>query len=223
MNVLEYSIPPSWRREMTRQDFYPTETGMKPFVDFCTRLEATELSPDKDKPTTSSRHYDENTGRSKRPRGSGSRKQEFYCELHGSNPTHDTPQCRARKHRRYASDYTADRRYASDFNAERRYVSDYSPDRRRARRSEPRLPKTSQELNAIIAHQVKKAFANKRQKKREINAFKKFREVKLSDSEASDAGENTSVKSDEKEVSFASDSENLDPSTPLLTRTANEM
>ena len=88
-----------------------------------------------------------------------------------------------------------------------RYQSDY-PYYRHDRRSDNRLPKSTKELNVIIAHQVKMAFQNRKEsKKREVNTFKKNRQVKLLDSKDSDADENHSNKSDDKEVSFASDSE----------------
>ena len=99
MDVLEYSLPPSWRREMTGQDFHPTDTGMKPFVNFCSRIEATESIQLEDKPTSSRCRHDAKRERSKRPRELSTSKQEYYCEIHGSNLSQDTVDCKARKKR----------------------------------------------------------------------------------------------------------------------------
>ena len=177
---------------MTRQDFHPTETGMKPFVNFCSRIEATEAILLEDKPTSSSRRHNAKRERSKGTHEPTSSKQEYYCKIHRSNVFHDTVDCKARQKKR------------------RKFQSDYS-DRCRERRIDLRLPKTTQELNAIISYQVKKAFQKKTQKKHEVNILEKNCQVKLSGSEDSDAGENTSVKSDDKEVSFVSDSKNSNP------------
>eukprot|EP00957_Ditylum_brightwellii_P089701 6831567-Ditylum_brightwellii.AAC.1 len=49
MDILEYGVPVSWRREFTVQDFDPVDQGLKNFVEFCTRLELCEPSADKPK------------------------------------------------------------------------------------------------------------------------------------------------------------------------------
>eukprot|EP00957_Ditylum_brightwellii_P122115 9312926-Ditylum_brightwellii.AAC.1 len=49
MDILEYRVPASWRREFTIQEFDPVDQGLKTFVEFCTRLELCESSADKPK------------------------------------------------------------------------------------------------------------------------------------------------------------------------------
>eukprot|EP00957_Ditylum_brightwellii_P082044 6238588-Ditylum_brightwellii.AAC.1 len=36
LDILEYGVPASWRREFTVQGFDPVDQGLKKFVDFCT-------------------------------------------------------------------------------------------------------------------------------------------------------------------------------------------
>eukprot|EP00957_Ditylum_brightwellii_P191459 14576894-Ditylum_brightwellii.AAC.2 len=38
MDILEYGVPVSWRREFTIQGFDQVDQGLKYFVEFCTRL-----------------------------------------------------------------------------------------------------------------------------------------------------------------------------------------
>eukprot|EP00957_Ditylum_brightwellii_P112943 8612177-Ditylum_brightwellii.AAC.1 len=42
MDILEYGVFPSWRREFTVQGFDPVDQGLRKFVEFCTRLELCE-------------------------------------------------------------------------------------------------------------------------------------------------------------------------------------
>eukprot|EP00957_Ditylum_brightwellii_P058495 4435982-Ditylum_brightwellii.AAC.1 len=42
MDILEYGVFPSWRREFTVQGFDPVDQGLQKFVEFCTRLELCE-------------------------------------------------------------------------------------------------------------------------------------------------------------------------------------
>eukprot|EP00957_Ditylum_brightwellii_P180924 13783997-Ditylum_brightwellii.AAC.1 len=39
MDILEFGVPASWRREFTVQGFDPVDQGVQKFVEFCTRLE----------------------------------------------------------------------------------------------------------------------------------------------------------------------------------------
>eukprot|EP00957_Ditylum_brightwellii_P054359 4119115-Ditylum_brightwellii.AAC.1 len=39
MDILEFGVPASWRREFTVQGFNPVDQGIQKFVKFCTRLE----------------------------------------------------------------------------------------------------------------------------------------------------------------------------------------
>eukprot|EP00957_Ditylum_brightwellii_P205947 15346093-Ditylum_brightwellii.AAC.1 len=48
MDILEYGVPASWRREFTVQGFDPVDQSLQNFVEFCTRLES--CKPSKGKP-----------------------------------------------------------------------------------------------------------------------------------------------------------------------------
>eukprot|EP00957_Ditylum_brightwellii_P202067 15328438-Ditylum_brightwellii.AAC.1 len=39
MDILEFGVPASWRREFTVQGFDSVDQGLCKFVEFCTRLE----------------------------------------------------------------------------------------------------------------------------------------------------------------------------------------
>eukprot|EP00957_Ditylum_brightwellii_P123286 9400186-Ditylum_brightwellii.AAC.1 len=39
MDILEFGVPVSWRREFTVQGFNPVDQGIQKFVEFCTQLE----------------------------------------------------------------------------------------------------------------------------------------------------------------------------------------
>ena len=42
LDILEFGVPSSWRREFTVQGFDPVDQGLRKFVEFCTRLESCE-------------------------------------------------------------------------------------------------------------------------------------------------------------------------------------
>eukprot|EP00957_Ditylum_brightwellii_P109600 8359411-Ditylum_brightwellii.AAC.1 len=39
MDILEFGVPTSWRKEFTVQGFDPVDQGIRKFVEFCTWLE----------------------------------------------------------------------------------------------------------------------------------------------------------------------------------------
>eukprot|EP00957_Ditylum_brightwellii_P137852 10510514-Ditylum_brightwellii.AAC.1 len=48
LNILEYRVPASWRREFTVQGLDPVDQGLQKIVEFCNHLESCE--PSKDEP-----------------------------------------------------------------------------------------------------------------------------------------------------------------------------
>eukprot|EP00957_Ditylum_brightwellii_P039608 2995826-Ditylum_brightwellii.AAC.1 len=46
LDILEFGVPASWRREFIVQDFDPVDQGLRKFVEFCTRLESCEPNED---------------------------------------------------------------------------------------------------------------------------------------------------------------------------------
>eukprot|EP00957_Ditylum_brightwellii_P189258 14405249-Ditylum_brightwellii.AAC.1 len=47
LDILEYRVSASWRREFTVQGFDPVDKGLQKFVEFCTCLESCEPSEGK--------------------------------------------------------------------------------------------------------------------------------------------------------------------------------
>eukprot|EP00957_Ditylum_brightwellii_P074559 5665581-Ditylum_brightwellii.AAC.1 len=39
MDILEFGVPSSWRREFTVQGFDPVDQGIRKFVEFCTQVD----------------------------------------------------------------------------------------------------------------------------------------------------------------------------------------
>ena len=184
MDVLEYSLPERWRQEMIRQNFQPTEETLKSFVEFCTRLEAYDkFSHKNNKSTKSSRHGDEKESHKREKRkGSRDTRRGFYCELHGTNKSHNTSECysrRAKKQRTYKED--SKKTYAKD-------------------------------SNVLIAEQVKKALKYKSAKKKELHTFTKFRDMALSETEESEKSEESGGNEIQRQlVTFQSDEEKKGP------------
>eukprot|EP00957_Ditylum_brightwellii_P123725 9432566-Ditylum_brightwellii.AAC.1 len=96
LDILEYGVPASWRREFTVQGFDPVDHGLKKFVDFCTRLESCEPSEGEakgEKPSKAKTAGKRKAEVSTMPTSSAGKKKKFYCEMHGRNNTHDTDNC----------------------------------------------------------------------------------------------------------------------------------
>eukprot|EP00957_Ditylum_brightwellii_P000470 36190-Ditylum_brightwellii.AAC.1 len=57
MDILEFGVPASWRREFTVQGFDPVDQGIRKYVEFCTRLELCVPNgpKPKDKPSLTSK------------------------------------------------------------------------------------------------------------------------------------------------------------------------
>eukprot|EP00957_Ditylum_brightwellii_P011128 843280-Ditylum_brightwellii.AAC.2 len=100
MDILEFGVLVSWRREFTMQGFDPVDQGIQKFAEFCTWLELCVPSgPEpKDKPSLTSKI----TGKHKAEVSTTSKTSsdaKFYCELHGRNKTHNTKDCFEMKRR----------------------------------------------------------------------------------------------------------------------------
>eukprot|EP00957_Ditylum_brightwellii_P068595 5207947-Ditylum_brightwellii.AAC.1 len=84
MDIFEFGVPASWRREFMVQGFNPVDQGIHKFVDFCTGLElcVPSRSKPKDEPSLTSKI----TGKRKAEvstMSTTSSDAKFYCELHG--------------------------------------------------------------------------------------------------------------------------------------------
>ena len=103
-DLLEFGMPRSYQRAMVLQGFDPMIHTVTEFIEFCERLEAVESY---DAPNTSTKSTANNN---KSGKASTKRKREgtnassvvsegnnYFCLLHGENPTHNTDSCFALK------------------------------------------------------------------------------------------------------------------------------
>ena len=97
MEILEYGVLTTYRREFTVQGLKPLTQGLKKFIDFCSRLEYCELTMEQPIPKKVSFPDETVIPKRKRKRSkikkqvSGIRMQ--YCKLHGENNLHSTLEC----------------------------------------------------------------------------------------------------------------------------------
>lgn len=143
MDLLNGGIPKSWSTQMILQGFDPIEHTTNEFVEFCERLETTEAdAPAKSEKSGKASKKDSG----KRKRGTDSTgKGDFYCELHGKNPNHNTGECRTL----IAQAKKMKAAYAAQAPGQKRQF------------------KKKQELHAIISESVDRALKKKKRKRAE--------------------------------------------------------
>jgi hypothetical protein len=111
LDILEFGIPNSWKKEMVKQGFDITTKTIQEFVEFCERLEICEaINPiptninrkDNNHPDKSQKGKKGNKNNNKRKdptsedggyKGRKRQKGAFYCLQHGENSTHTTNKC----------------------------------------------------------------------------------------------------------------------------------
>eukprot|EP00957_Ditylum_brightwellii_P204688 15340407-Ditylum_brightwellii.AAC.1 len=97
LDILEFGVPASWRREFTVQGFDPMDQGLHKFAEFCNRLESCELSEDKPKveKTGKTRGRKRETEVLMTPTATTTTTAgvKFYCKIHMPNSTHNTKDC----------------------------------------------------------------------------------------------------------------------------------
>ena len=99
LEILEFGIPTTWSKEMTRQGFDPQDKGLPAFLEFLERMEVTDELPDpsgpksKDKPPRKDKSNNPTNGRDGNDR-KGNKGKRKYCKIHKNN-SHDTSECRA--------------------------------------------------------------------------------------------------------------------------------
>eukprot|EP00957_Ditylum_brightwellii_P016992 1281046-Ditylum_brightwellii.AAC.1 len=96
LDILEFGVLVSWRREFTVQGFDPMDHGLCKFVEFCTCLELCE--PSKGRPKGEKLSKLKTVGKRKAevlimPTTSPAGQKLFYCEMHRRNKTHNTGDC----------------------------------------------------------------------------------------------------------------------------------
>ena len=93
MDILEFSVPASWQRQMEIMDFNPINETPQAFINFCQRLELHEsASNGNGEKKKSSKQGKKGSGSNKRKQ-STSFEEGLDCILHGKNCGHVTDDC----------------------------------------------------------------------------------------------------------------------------------
>ena len=93
MDIAEFATPHNWQHTMVMHDFDPMAHTPNELIEFCECLEFAEPPVEEQKPSAASKN---NNGKvsTKKTSTNKRERQEFYCEYHGANKTHDTAQCK---------------------------------------------------------------------------------------------------------------------------------
>lgn len=92
--ILLFGTPKSWQKEMDRQGFDPIEHDPAEVVDFMERIENAEEHDNDPKTKTVNNNNKKDTKKgSNNNNNKNDGSKEFYCEVHGKNPNHNTSNC----------------------------------------------------------------------------------------------------------------------------------
>eukprot|EP00957_Ditylum_brightwellii_P029303 2214894-Ditylum_brightwellii.AAC.1 len=176
LDILEFGVLASWRREFTVQGFDPVDQGLCKFVEFCSCLESYEPSEEGPKVEKTEKAR----GRKRKAEvlttptitTTTTPRVKFYCKMHGPNRTHNRKDCfELKRHTRCTK---------ADANRGRADKVSYK------------------DLNAFVNTKVTAALNKAKKKKQEakkvtINAFDNFCNLKVDNSsnEVSDHKVNT--------------------------------
>ena len=157
LDILEHGIPVTWQKEMARQGFVPIDKSVTEFIEFCKRLEFTELNYHEvrtdngarpnvgsksgnsftDAKSQSNKTQNVTSGTHKRKRGANSN--DLYCPLHDTHG-HDLNSCKVMQ---------------SQAKKMREAWKTANPDGKRGKYNPKR-----EEMNSLIANAVKTALGN---------------------------------------------------------------
>ena len=188
-DILEHAVPNSWRQEMTRQGFNPTEHTANEFVEFCERLEATEGNhhgtKSNNNPTgedTDAKQRAKTSAGGKRKRGQNNHQNAQnnnnnnnnkirtgkWCVYHQTD-SHDTGECKVvlAQAKKMRATYEA--------------TSSESKNLAWNRKDNERKKKQKEELHAMMAEAMASVFEKNKKKKEESFAVNKFANLTLSD------------------------------------------
>ena len=161
-DIVEFSIPDSWRNHATSQGFDIMNHTLMEFVEFCERLELLEESPNGGSKSENPSSEEQTTGKRGKKRGrdntnhkpktqahknQGKPKENAICMLHG--PGHSTEDCRV---------------VAAQIKRMKATCETQSPEGKRAH-------KKTQETHAIVEAVSDKMKSSKKRKKGESNAL----------------------------------------------------
>ena len=91
LDILEFSMPQSWQRQMLLLDFNPIDATTQEFVHFCQRLEMGETDEKKTESKTGNR--DRKKKGKRKAESSAEHNEGLDCMLHGKNCGHTTKNC----------------------------------------------------------------------------------------------------------------------------------
>ena len=188
-DILEHAVPNSWRQEMTRQGFNPTEHTASEFVEFCERLEATEGNhhgtKSNNNPTgedTDAKQRAKTSAGGKRKRGQNNHQNAQnnnnnnnnkirtgkWCVYHQTD-SHDTGECKVvlAQAKKMRATYEATSSESKNFAWNRK--------------DNERKKKQKEELHAMMAEAMASVFEKNKKKKEESFAVNKFANLTLSD------------------------------------------
>lgn len=110
IEFLEWAVPDSWRAQFNRDHYVPTMHDKARFISECEAIERDELNKSLESNTKSVETKKEGKGNGQK-KGKYTPKsghnQQFFCKLHGNNPSHDTDKCFVLKKRAKAASNTA--------------------------------------------------------------------------------------------------------------------
>ena len=104
-DLLEFGMPKSYQRAMALQGFDPMIHTITEFVEFCERLEAVETYDAPTKPAGNLKGSNKTSNKNSKRKREGNTANpvsetdtaNYFCLLHGDNPTHNTDNCYALK------------------------------------------------------------------------------------------------------------------------------
>jgi len=174
LDLLEFSIPRAWQKQMVLQGFDPIEGTAEEFVRFCERVEATDGAADEPEKISTNRSSDKKRGK-KRAREDAD-PQNFYCMLHGPNSTHNTEDCWSLKKTCEAAKQKGGLSSSTSKKSEKKVWKN---------------PANKEELNALLkfansAAKKQKSEERKVRLKKEAEEIRNFEAIKLSDDSSND-------------------------------------
>jgi hypothetical protein len=197
IDIIEFSIPNSWKSAMTKQGFVPENHTIIEVIEFCERYEEDEVEEDEVRRSRSTRNVVENQkGSAKRKRQEKPENSNF-CFLHGSNCGHTSADCEALKRLRNERQNKKPR-----FERDRKGYQD--------KKRGKFYGKSDKEINAIIDYEAKRKavkFASQALKKRKSQKgeLQAVRETVLADDVSmSSCSESEKLSSEELEAATVS-------------------
>ncbi len=161
LEILEWSIPESWRAKFDLAGYVPTEFTKERFMTECEAIERNEPKHSKNTNSTTSGKtvtHKKSHGvkrRSAQPKNDTTTK--FYCTEHGQNPTHTTDKCFTLKNRaEKAKGASSSGLTKKSFRKEINFLAKQRPKKKILEMFAVVLEEEQQKLNSKNAKKIKK-------------------------------------------------------------------